>query len=167
MAGVNAALALLGREPLILRRSESYIGTLIDDLVTKGTQEPYRMMTSRSEYRLLLRQDNADARLTEKAYNLGIATRERYDHRLKKKTEIERIVRYCDQTNVKPRDINDALERFGTTPMQFGTTIAGLVARPQLSIEQIASALPTLQAALQTDDTRQAEIMEAAQILKK
>ena len=167
VAGINAAMLVLGREPLVLDRGSSYIGTLIDDLVTKGCTDPYRMMTSRSEYRLVLRQDNADARLTEKAYELGIATRERYDHWLKKKTEIERIVRYCDQTNVKPRDINDALERFGTTPMQFGTTIAGLVARPQLSIEQIASALPTLQAALQTNDARQAEIVEAAEILIK
>ena len=167
MAGVNAALYCGCSAPFVLKRDEAYIGVLIDDLTTKGVDEPYRMFTSRAEYRILLRQDNADARLTEKAYNLGIATRERYDHWLKKKTEIERIVRYCDQTNVKPRDINDALERFGTTPMQFGTTIASLVARPQLSIGQLASALPTLQEALQTNDTRQAEIVEAAEILIK
>lgn len=167
MAGVNAALYCGGSTPFALKRDEAYIGVLIDDLTTKGVDEPYRMFTSRAEYRILLRQDNADARLTEKAYNLGIATRERYDHWLKKKTEIERIVRYCDQTNVKPRDINDALERFGTTPMQFGTTIANLVARPQLSLEQLASAIPTLQEALQTNDARQAEIVEAAEILIK
>ena len=167
MAGVNAALYCGGSALFVLKRDEAYIGVLIDDLTTKGVDEPYRMFTSRAEYRILLRQDNADARLTEKAYNLGIATRERYDHWLKKKTEIERIVRYCDQTNVKPRDINDALERFGTTPMQFGTTIASLVARPQLSLEQLASAIPTLQEALQTNDARQAEIVEAAEILIK
>ena len=167
MAGVNAALYCGDSDPFVLKRDEAYIGVLIDDLTTKGVDEPYRMFTSRAEYRILLRQDNADARLTEKAYNLGIATRERYDHWLKKKTEIERIVRYCDQTNVKPRDINDALERFGTTPMQFGTTISNLVARPQLSLEQLASAIPTLQEALQTNDARQAEIVEAAEILIK
>lgn len=167
MAGVNAALYCGGSDPFVQKRDEAYIGVLIDDLTTKGVDEPYRMFTSRAEYRILLRQDNADARLTEKAYELGIASRERYDHWLKKKTEIERIVRYCDQTNVKPRDINDALERFGTTPMQFGTTIANLVARPQLSLEQLASAIPTLQEALQTNDARQAEIVEAAEILIK
>ena len=167
MAGINAALLCGDSEPFIMKRDEGYIGVLIDDLTTKGVDEPYRMFTSRAEYRILLRQDNADARLTERAYNLGLASRERYDLWLKKKAETERIINFCNSTNVKPRDINAALESFGTTPMQFGATIASLVARPQLSIKQLASALPSLKAALDTDDARQEEIVEAAEVLIK
>ena len=167
MAGINAALLCGGGEPYIMKRDEGYIGVLIDDLTTKGVDEPYRMFTSRAEYRILLRQDNADARLTETAYNLGLASRERYDHWLKKKAEIERIVNFCNSTNVKPRDVNAALESFGTTPMQFGATISSLIARPQLSIKQLASAITPLRAALDTDDTRRDEIIEAAEILIK
>ena len=167
MAGINAALLCGGSEPYIMKRDEGYIGVLIDDLTTKGVDEPYRMFTSRAEYRILLRQDNADARLTEKAYKLGLASRERYDHWLKKKAEIERIVNFCNSTNVKPRDVNAALESFGTTPMQFGATISSLIARPQLSIKQLASAIAPLRAALDTDDARRDEIIEAAEILIK
>ena len=167
IAGINAALLCGGSEPYIMKRDEGYIGVLIDDLTTKGVDEPYRMFTSRAEYRILLRQDNADARLTETAYNLGLASRERYDHWLKKKAEIERIVNFCNSTNVKPRDVNAALESFGTTPMQFGATISSLIARPQLSIKQLASAIAPLRTALDTDDTRRDEIIEAAEILIK
>ena len=167
IAGINAALLCGGSEPYIMKRDEGYIGVLIDDLTTKGVDEPYRMFTSRAEYRILLRQDNADARLTETAYNLGLASRERYDHWLKKKAEIERIVNFCNSTNVKPRDVNAALESFGTTPMQFGATISSLIARPQLSIKQLASAIAPLRAELDIGDARREEIIEAAEILIK
>ena len=132
VAGINAALKCGGSEPLVMKRDESYIGVLIDDLCTCGVDEPYRMFTSRAEYRILLRQDDADARLTERSYQLGLATRERYDWWKEKETAIGRIVEFCQQTSVKPSEVNDALERFGSTPLRTGCKHKKNVWRPQL-----------------------------------
>lgn len=164
VAGVNAALKCAGSEPLVMGRDESYIGVLIDDLTTKGVDEPYRMFTSRAEYRILLRQDDADARLTEKAYQLGLAKRERLDWWLEKKENIRRIIEFCDQTSVKPKDINGALEAIGTTPLRMGCKISDLIGRPQVSIKQLAEIIPDLKGTLDTPQNRKEEIAEAAEI---
>lgn len=164
VAGVNAALKCAGSEPLVMGRDESYIGVLIDDLTTKGVDEPYRMFTSRAEYRILLRQDDADARLTEKAYQLGLAKRERLDWWLEKKENIRRIIEFCDQTSVKPKDINGALEDIGTTPLRMGCKISDLIGRPQVSIKQLAEIIPDLKGTLDTPQNRKEEIAEAAEI---
>ena len=164
VAGVNAALKCAGSEPLVMGRDESYIGVLIDDLTTKGVDEPYRMFTSRAEYRILLRQDDADARLTEKAYQLGLAKRERLDWWLEKKENIRKIIELCDQTSVKPKDINSALEAIGTTPLRMGCKISDLIGRPQVSIKQLAEIIPELKEALDTPQNRKEEIAEAAEI---
>ncbi|WP_337745911.1 tRNA uridine-5-carboxymethylaminomethyl(34) synthesis enzyme MnmG [Hallella sp.] len=164
VAGLNAALKCAGSEPLVMGRDESYIGVLIDDLTTKGVDEPYRMFTSRAEYRILLRQDDADARLTEKAYQLGLAKRERLDWWLEKKENIRKIIEFCDQTSVKPKDINSALEAIGTTPLRMGCKISDLIGRPQVSIKQLAEIIPELKEALDTPQNRKEEIAEAAEI---
>lgn len=167
VAGINAAIYCGGGDPFVMKRDESYIGVLIDDLTTKGVDEPYRMFTSRAEYRILLRQDDADARLTETSYQLGLAKRDRYDWWLQKKEHIERIVAFCEQTQVKPNEVNALLESVGTSPLHGTTRLAELVARPQLNFQNLSDVLPSLKAAISQSPNRQQEIAEAAEVRMK
>lgn len=167
IAGINAALKCAGNDQFILHRDEAYIGVLIDDLVTKGVDEPYRMFTSRAEYRILLRQDDADARLTEKAYNIGIAKRDRYEWWMEKKENIERIINFCNTTAVKPKEINGALESIGTTPLREGCKLSDLMARPQINFQNLSNIVPALKEALDSPQNRKEEIAEAAEIKMK
>lgn len=167
VAGINAALHCGGGKPFVMNRDESYIGVLIDDLTTKGVDEPYRMFTSRAEYRILLRQDDADARLTERSYHLGLATRDRYDWWMEKKQNIERLISFCKEFPIKPKEINSNLEAFGTAPLHSGCKLADLVARPELSLEKLAKVIPQLRAVLDAPDNRKEEIAEAAEVRMK
>ena len=174
IAGINAALTAseAGSDTGIsrafeLKRDEAYIGVLIDDLVTKGVDEPYRMFTSRAEYRILLRQDDADARLTEKAYDLGLARQNRYDWWMEKKQHIEEIEEFCKNTSVKAKDINGSLEHIGTTPLERGCKLVDLVSRPQLSLATLSEMVPALKEVLNRPNHRKEEIAEAAEIRMK
>lgn len=164
IAGINAHLKAHGDEEFVLRRNEAYIGVLIDDLITKGVDEPYRMFTSRAEYRILLRQDDADMRLTESGYNIGLAKRERIDLLEEKKSEIERLIDFTSNYSLKPDYINTALEKLGTSPLKQGSKLKDLLTRPQININNIISSIPALQAEIEKLPNRKNEIIEATEI---
>ena len=167
IAGINAALKCSRNEPFVLHRDEAYIGVLIDDLVTKGVDEPYRMFTSRAEYRILLRQDNADIRLTPYAEKFGLATSDRIKRFYAKKEKIDEIIAFCKQFPIKPQNINAFLERVGTTPLQRGCKLFDLINRPQISLQNLSDEIVEFKDFLSQITTDAEETIEAAEIEMK
>lgn len=164
IAGINAHIKAHGDGEFTLRRDEAYIGVLIDDLVTKGVDEPYRMFTSRAEYRILLRQDDADVRLTESGYNIGLAKRERVDLLNQKKEEVNRIIDFTSNYSLKPEYINPTLEKLGTSPLKQGVKLKDLITRPQINIKNILDSIPALRTEIDKIPNRKEEVIEACEI---